>query len=206
MYICACFIRTYMKTRIINSLSEFKKLVKNNNRVFLLLYKSGTEQSNCAKNRPSELEGDFNKVNQVGIADVNSVRDIHPEYGIETVPSLIEFKSGKLINIYKGCNGKDFYHSVFSGGYAIVASTGGKPVKRVTVYSTPACSWCTTLKNYLKEQNISFRDIDVSVDQKAAGEMVKRSGQQGVPQTDINGQMIIGFDKKRIDDLLGTGR
>lgn len=195
-----------MEIRNINSLSEFRELVNNNNRAFLLLYKSGTEQSDCAKNRLAGLEGDFKELNLIVSADVNSVRDIHPEYGIETVPSLLEFQAGKLINIYKGCNGKDFYHSAFTGRYAVVKSANGKPVKRVTVYSTPACSWCTTLKNYLKEQKIRFRDIDVSVDQKAAEEMVKRSGQQGVPQTNINGQIIIGFDKKRIDDLLEIGR
>ncbi len=195
-----------MEIRKIDSLAEFKKLVNKNSHTFLLLYKRGTEQSDCAKETLTNLEGDFKKVSLVGIADVNNVRDIHPEYKIETVPSLMEFESEKLINIYKGCNGKEFYHSIFAGNYSVTTSADGKPVKRVTVYSTPSCSWCATLKNYLKEQKIMFRDIDVSIDQRAAEEMVKRSGQQGVPQTDINGQMIIGFDKKRIDDLLEIGR
>ncbi|MCK5817597.1 MAG: hypothetical protein KAH15_06290, partial [Candidatus Marinimicrobia bacterium] len=62
--------------------------------------------------------------------------------------------------------------------------------------------WCTTLKNYFKDHNIPFRDVDVSRDMKAAETMVKRSGQRGVPQTDINGQMIVGFDKTRINQLL----
>ncbi|MEZ4999996.1 MAG: glutaredoxin domain-containing protein [Bacteroidales bacterium] len=80
------------------------------------------------------------------------------------------------------------------------------PQKRVTVYSTPTCSWCNTLKTYLKDNHIIFRDIDVSTDQKAAAEMVRRSGQQGVPQTDINGTMIVGFDRARIDRMLEIGK
>ena len=200
------FINSNMKIKNINSLSESKELINSGNRTFLLLYKSGTEQSDCAKSTLTALKGDFEEVSMVGIADVNHVRDIHPEYSIETVPTLVEFKSGRLVNIYKGCNGKDFYQSVFTGGHFVGSPGEGKPVKRVTVYSTPSCSWCTTLKNYLKEQKIRFKEIDVSVDQKAAAEMVRRSGQQGVPQTDINGRMIIGFDKKKIDDLLEIGR
>jgi glutaredoxin len=50
---------------------------------------------------------------------------------------------------------------------------------------------------------VRFQDIDISRDERAAREMVSRSGQQGVPQTDISGQMIVGFDKKKINELLG---
>jgi glutaredoxin-like YruB-family protein len=80
---------------------------------------------------------------------------------------------------------------------------GEKPAKRVTVYSTPTCSWCNTLKTYLKLHNVLFNDIDLSRDQKAAEALVKRSGQTGVPQTDINGEIVVGFNKARINQLLG---
>jgi glutaredoxin-like YruB-family protein len=145
-------------------------------------------------------------VNEVLIADVTKVRDIHPEYKIESVPSLLQFSQDRLITIYKGCNGKEFYESVFSGNRPAYKAGDRKPAKRVTVYSTPGCSWCTTLKSYLREKNIIFTDIDVSADQKAAEAMVRRSGQQGVPQTDINGEIIVGFDKTKIDRLLEKGK
>jgi glutaredoxin-like YruB-family protein len=77
-----------------------------------------------------------------------------------------------------------------------------KTQKRVTVYSTPTCSWCNTLKSYLRKHQVPFTDIDVSKDQRAADELVKRSGQMGVPQTDINGQMVVGFEQKRLNQLL----
>ena len=73
----------------------------------------------------------------------------------------------------------------------------------VKVYSTPTCSWCVKAKDYLKANNISFEDIDVTKDQSAAKVMVEKSGQRGVPVLDINDNIIVGFDKANIDKLLG---
>ena len=75
--------------------------------------------------------------------------------------------------------------------------------KSVIVYSTPACPWCIRVKQFLKENNILFLDWDVSVDQLAADEMIKKSGQMGVPVLDIDGQIVVGFDKEKIKQLLG---
>ncbi len=73
---------------------------------------------------------------------------------------------------------------------------------KVIVFSTPACSWCRTLKQYLKKHEIRFKDIDVSRDQAAAKDMVRRTGQQGVPVTLINSRAIVGFNKTEINKLL----
>jgi len=73
---------------------------------------------------------------------------------------------------------------------------------KVIVFSTPACSWCRTLKQYLKKNGIRFRDIDVSRDQAAAKDMLRRTGQQGVPVTLINNRPIIGFNKNELNKLL----
>lgn len=75
--------------------------------------------------------------------------------------------------------------------------------KSVIVYSTPDCPWCTRVKQFLKENSILFLDWDVSVDKLAADEMIKKSGQMGVPVLDIDGQIVVGFDKERIKQLLG---
>lgn len=74
--------------------------------------------------------------------------------------------------------------------------------KKVIVFSTPGCGWCRKLKDYLKYNKIVFKEIDVSNDPKAAQDMVRKTGQQGVPQIWINNQPIVGFDKTRIDRLL----
>jgi len=68
----------------------------------------------------------------------------------------------------------------------------------VKIYSTPACPYCIKAKEFLKQNGIKFEDIDVSKDRKAAVEMFEKSGQTGVPVLDINGKIIIGFDKEAI--------
>lgn len=73
----------------------------------------------------------------------------------------------------------------------------------VKVYSTPNCPWCVRAKAYLKDNGIPFTDVDVSQDVASAREMVKISGQMGVPVISIDGKVVVGFDKKRIDELLG---
>ena len=72
----------------------------------------------------------------------------------------------------------------------------------VKVYSTPTCPYCVTLKAFLKENNIEFEDLDVSQDEKARDEMVKGSNQMGVPVIEIDGEMIVGFDRDKISQLL----
>jgi glutaredoxin-like YruB-family protein len=72
----------------------------------------------------------------------------------------------------------------------------------VTVYSTPTCSWCQIAKDHLNSSGISFEDVDVSTDQQRAQEMVAKSGQMGVPVLDIDGEIVVGFDRARIDSLL----
>jgi glutaredoxin 3 len=72
----------------------------------------------------------------------------------------------------------------------------------VTVYSTQTCPWCHKTKDFLKEKGVSFKDIDVGSDQEAANVMVEKSGQMGVPVTDIDGKIIIGFDKEEIEKAL----
>ncbi len=73
----------------------------------------------------------------------------------------------------------------------------------VTVYSTRTCPYCHMAKDFLAEKKIAFKDVDVGSDQKAAEEMVKKSGQMGVPVIEIDGKIIVGFDKPAIEAALG---
>ncbi len=72
----------------------------------------------------------------------------------------------------------------------------------ITIYSTPTCVYCNTLKEYLSSKEIEFKEIDVTKDEKELEKMVAISGQMGVPVIDIDGNIIIGFDKQRVDELL----
>jgi glutaredoxin-like YruB-family protein len=73
---------------------------------------------------------------------------------------------------------------------------------KVKVYSTTTCHWCVKAKEWLKENNIEFEDIDVGSNEEAAKEMVEKSGQMGVPVLDVNGEIIIGFDPEKIKNAL----
>ena len=75
----------------------------------------------------------------------------------------------------------------------------------VKVYSTPTCPWCMKLKAWMKEKDIEFENINVSADQEAAQKMIEKSGQMGVPQTEVNGKMIVGFNTDAIEAELNAG-
>ncbi len=72
----------------------------------------------------------------------------------------------------------------------------------IKVYSTPTCAYCVTLKKFLKEKNIEFEDVDVSQSETALQEMIDQSGQMGVPVVNIDGQIVMGFNRHKIMELL----
>lgn len=76
----------------------------------------------------------------------------------------------------------------------------------IIVFSTPTCSWCRKIKDYLKQNGFSFKEVDVSRDSRALADMVRKTGQQGVPQTWINNQAVVGFDKAKLDRLLNINK
>ena len=191
-----------MKITEIKSYQDLQNKIKGKAQSYVLIYKKGSELSDCAVQNIGEGAKE-NKDIELFTVNVAEVRDIHGKYAISSAPTLISFENGEFRNTYKGCNDKSYYKSVFENLVFVAAATDGKPQKRVTVYSTPTCSWCTTIKTHLRKNGIRFKDIDVSKDQRAAEDMVRKSGQQGVPQTDINGQIIVGFDRERINRLLG---
>lgn len=73
----------------------------------------------------------------------------------------------------------------------------------IKVYSTPTCPYCVTLKEWLRGKKIEFKDIDVAEDEKERDEMIEKSGQMGVPVIDIDGKIVVGFDREKISELLG---
>ncbi|MDD3626902.1 MAG: glutaredoxin family protein [bacterium] len=77
---------------------------------------------------------------------------------------------------------------------------------KVIVFTSPSCSWCHKAKDYLKQNNIRFKDIDVSKDKQAMEDVVKKTGQMGVPVLLIDNKPVVGFDKKKIDRLLGLSK
>lgn len=75
--------------------------------------------------------------------------------------------------------------------------------KTVIIYSTPACHFCQELKTFLGEKGIEYTDYNVAEDEARRTEMVEKSGQMGVPVVFIGEEMLIGFDKEKVSELLG---
>ena len=73
---------------------------------------------------------------------------------------------------------------------------------KIIVFSTPSCSWCKKIKEYLKSNGLTYKEIDVSKDSAARADMIRKTGQEGVPQTWINNHPVVGFDRAKLDRLL----
>ncbi len=73
----------------------------------------------------------------------------------------------------------------------------------IIIYSTPTCGYCQQAKQYLKSKNVAYTEVDVSVDRAKQEEMIKKSGQFGVPVIDVGGKIIVGYDKRKLDEYAG---
>ncbi|HZX33792.1 MAG TPA: glutaredoxin family protein [archaeon] len=73
----------------------------------------------------------------------------------------------------------------------------------VLIYSTPTCVYCKMAKKFFAENGVEYKEFNVADDYEKAVEMIKKSGQQGVPVIDIGGKIIVGFDKNAIKEALG---
>lgn len=76
-------------------------------------------------------------------------------------------------------------------------------MSKVTIYTTPTCAYCKMAKEFFKENNVVYEEKDVSVDAKARDEMIAKSNQMGVPIIDIDGAIVVGFNKGKLSRLLG---
>ena len=74
----------------------------------------------------------------------------------------------------------------------------------ITIYSTPSCVYCEKAKSYFKAKGLEYQEIDVVQDEVAREDMIKKSGQMGVPVIDIDGQILIGFNQRKIEEALGS--
>jgi glutaredoxin 3 len=74
---------------------------------------------------------------------------------------------------------------------------------QVTIYTTPTCVYCKSAKEFFQEHNVEYEEKDVVQDEQARANMVQKSGQMGVPVIDVNGSVVIGFDRAKLSELLG---
>lgn len=77
---------------------------------------------------------------------------------------------------------------------------------KVIIYTSPTCGFCRLAKEYFRENEVEFEEKDVASDQQARQEAVEKSGQMGVPIIDIDGEIVIGFDQPKLDQLLNISK
>ncbi len=163
--------------------------------------------SSHAKRALAELEN-FSKENKgspVYVIDVEKVKGVHRQFGVENVPVVLALEKEKIVRRIEGVESAHFYARILSGAHPSGHRRGGKGSShRVTVYSGPGCPACGSARAYLRKRGVGFREIDISRDQHASERLVRRSGQMAVPQIDIGGHLVVGFDQAKIDRLLSN--
>jgi len=166
----------------------------------------GGKFSDAARRALAELE-EFSREQDklpVYVVDVEQVQGLHKEFGVERVPTVLALEKGKVTRSVEGVQSARFYSVHFAGATASrTQGTGAAAVRSVVVYSGPGCPACGQLKTYLRRHGVAFREVDISRDPRAAERIARRSGRMAVPQTDINGRLVVGFDRAKLDRLLG---
>jgi glutaredoxin-like YruB-family protein len=151
----------------------------------------------------TEFASEYKKV-PVCLIDVQQVKGLHRQYGVDSVPTVVVVKNGVEVDRFVGVESAGFYATQLAGtAPGHMAGPARKKTLRVTVYTSPGCPPCGLVKTYMREHGISFRSVDISRDRSAAREIVRRSGRQAVPQIDVNGRIVVGFDRGKLASLLG---
>ena len=79
-----------------------------------------------------------------------------------------------------------------------------KNMATVTIYTTPTCVYCKAAKEFFQENKVDYKEIDVVEDEAAREAMIQKSGQMGVPVIDVDGEIVVGFNKEKLAELLGV--
>lgn len=138
----------------------------------------------------------------MALVNVSQVRDIHPLFSVTSVPAIVTLKNGVMTKRIEGLQRRTTYEALLGDAPRRRSDGTEAPPLRVTVYSSPTCPPCGIVKAYLRKKGVPFRVVDVTRDEQAAQEIMNRTGSTAVPQTDINGSVVIGADTERLDELL----
>jgi len=149
----------------------------------------------------------FSKENEkipVYVIDVRKIKGVHERFEVKNVPTVLALRDGKVTQRVEGVENARFYARIFCGMASAHKEGENGKAHRVVVYSGPGCPACGRAKAYLRRRGISFRTVDIAQDQRAAERLVRRSGQMAVPQIDIDGHLVVGFDQAKIDRFLSN--
>lgn len=146
----------------------------------------------------------------VVLVDVGQVKGVHQRFGVKSVPTVVLVQDGQVSRKLVGPQSAAYYGRFLldEPGIRVRRSASGEevaPQKPVVLYTGEHCPWCTRARDYLRRRAVRFREINVGSSPDEARRLQAASGQSGVPQLNIGGTWVVGFDKGRIDTLLGLG-
>ncbi len=145
-----------------------------------------------------------NEAIPIYVVDVEKVKGLHKRFNVKRVPTVLSLEKGKVAKVIEGAQSARFYEMAFAGAAPVPrGGTSAERRLRVVVYTGPGCPACGTAKAYLRRHGVTFQEVDVSRDQRAAERLVRRSGQMAVPQIDVNGRLVVGFNQAQLSRLLG---
>ena len=141
----------------------------------------------------------------VALVDLAVVKGAHKRWGVAAVPTVLLVDGDQILRKVEGKQSAEHYKRALFHHGGLGSQNPDKDAPRqksVELYVGAHCPWCTKAEQYLKQHGIRFREIDVSQDANAATELQRRSGRTGVPQLNIGGTWVVGFDRPQIDKLL----
>lgn len=133
--------------------------------------------------------------------DLDKNKSFTAYYQMKGLPTVILFQAGVAIETLMGIKTVQEYQTIIDS-VLVPPPHVGQTQHTVTVFSTPTCPYCHMVKDYLRQKNVAFKDVDVAHDQSAAMSMVEKSGQMGVPQLWIDDAVVVGFNRPEINRLL----
>jgi len=193
------------------SVKEFDKLLKDSEQPVIVGF-FGDFSATARRARPAfEKFCENHKDQPAVLVDVGRVKGAHKDLGVSTVPTVLLVKGHKVLQKVVGAQTDEYYERALLAPSPVHRHPAGdqeesRPKHRVVLYVGASCPWCSRARSYLRRQGIQFREVDVSRNASESARLSSRSGNQGVPQLDIDGHWIIGFDRPKINTLLGLGQ
>jgi glutaredoxin len=185
----------------LESLDEYRNLIEQHEHYTVLAFLS----ENSARSVQAEhILRQLSEESSTPIWGVNvkQTPDIHPVLSVTQVPTVVTIRNGRIVKKLVGLQNRGTYQKLISDSARTRMGGTRAPTLKITVYSTRSCPHCTTVKNHLKRKGVPFREVDVGNSVNAASELRRRTGQTGVPQTEINGTFVLGADISKINRLI----
>ncbi len=195
-----------MSLMTVESVEEFDRVLTREDQPVVVGFFGRFSDASRRAEKTFRRFGEEHPEQPVLLVDVGAVKGLHTRFDVHSVPTVISVTGdGDVVQKVIGEQDASLYERAFLD-HAGAARRDGQEEPRfpsVTVYVSDSCPWCTRAKSYLRKQRVPFREVNVSRDPSAASALVAKTGRQGVPQLDIGGRYVVGFDQARIDELLG---